>query len=294
MLVALNRPADLRIEVRDFDGNLASPSGSVTVSVEDASGSLVASGAATSSSTGIYAYALPIAVTGNLGVYEATATYVLAGVSSSITYGVETVGANLFEVNELREFESALSASADYSAAKIRAARDDATERLEQAAQVAFSPRRIRRRLSGDGTTRLMLPDVKVTEVHSVSVYGDDTGTDLVDDAFDATEVADVEVDGDAGVLVMTSGRWPKGHLNVLVDYTHGYAAVPGPIRRAAMLLAVEALVPSALPPRATAQATDLGDFRISLANPDAGRDTGIPEVDAAIAAWGCRRPRIA
>lgn len=292
MLVALNRPSQLRIETRDYDGNLTAVTGSVTVTVTDIDGDTVGTGSASSTATGVYAYQLPSAVTTNLGVYEARAVYTIAGQSSSVTYEVETVGNYLFEINELRDFDVAIIA-ADYPAHKVREARDRATEVLERAAQVAFASRRKVDTLSGDNTTRLLLDDVKVTDLHSVTLYGEDNGPDLPDEVLDAIEIADVEIDGDAGVLVRTDGIWPRGNRNVVVDYTHGYSFTPAPVKRAAMLLAVEHLVPSALPLRATAQATDLGDFRISLANPDAGRDTGIPEVDAVIATWGYRRPRV-
>lgn len=294
MLVAVNRPANLRVEVRNYDGDLVTPSGSVTVVVRDIDNDEVGSGSASATATGIYSYTLPAAVTGTLGVYEATATWTYQSLSSSVTYDVEVIGAHLFEIPELRAFRQGLDNTTTYTAEEIRQSRDAVTQRLWTAGQVAFSTRRTVQTLNGDDTTRLMLPHVKITSLHSVTVYGEDIGADLVDDALDATELADVEIDYDAGVLVRTDGRWPRGHRNIVVDYEHGYENVPGPVKRAALLLAVEDLVPSALPPRATAQSTDLGDFRISLANPDAGRDTGIPEVDAIIAQYGCRRPRIA
>lgn len=298
MLVALNRPAHLHIAVRDYDGNLVTASTTVSVSVRDVDGDVVATGTAVPSIhghhvTGWYDYNLPVAVTGTLGVYETTATWTISGVTSSVTYELETVGDYLFDIADLRAFEPTITAN-DYDADKIREARDYATDRLENAAQVAFATRRRVLTLSGDDTTRLMLPDTRITAVNAVSIYGEDIGTDLLDDALDGDAFADVEIDENAGVLVRTNEVWPRGHDNIVVDYEHGYTSVPGPVRRAAMMLAIEYLVPSALPARATAQATDLGDFRISLANPSQGRDTGIPEVDAVIATYGARRPRVA
>lgn len=298
MLVALNRPAHIHIPVRDYDGNLVTASTTVTVSVRDAYDDVVASGSATPSvhghhTSGWYDYNLPVAVTGNLGVYEATATWTISGATSSVTYGLETVGNYLFEIADLRAFEPSITAN-DYDADKVREARDYATDRLQNAAQVAFTTRRRVLTLSGDDTTRLMVPDTRITKVNSASIYGEDIGTDLLDDDLLGSELADVEIDDAAGVLVRTNEVWPRGHENVVVDYEHGYEVTPGPVKRAAMMLAIEFLVPSALPARATAQATDLGDFRISLANPAAGRDTGIPEVDAVIATYGARRPRVA
>jgi hypothetical protein len=299
MLVALNRPAHIHIPLRDYDGNLiTSASPTVTVSVSDVFGDVVASGSATASlhghhTTGWYDYDLPVAVTGTLGVYEATAAWTISGATSSVTYPLETVGEYLFDIADLRAFEPTITAN-DYDADKVREARDYATDRMQNAAQVAFATRRRVLTLSGDDTTRLMVPDTRITKLNSATIYGEDIGVDLVDDDLLGSELLDVEIDDEAGVLVRTNEVWPRGHNNVVVDYEHGYEQVPGPVRRAAMMLAIEFLVPSALPPRATAQATDLGDFRLSLANPNAGRDTGIPEVDAVIATYGARRPRVA
>jgi len=295
MYAALNQPTRLRIETRDYDGNLATPSGSVTVNVSDKlQNEIVQTGTASATSTGVYELTLGNDVITELGPYEATAIYTISGATSSVTYAVEVIGNHLFEIGELREMDNSLSSSTTYTPAQIRKARDEATQRIENAAQVPFSRRIKRATLSGDGTTRLMLDDTDIIEVMSVEIYGEDVGTDLIDEDFTAIELADVEIDAKEGVLVRTDHDWPEGHDNIIVEYEYGYQTTPGPVRRAAMLLAIEALVPSSLPPRATAQSTDLGDFRISLANPDAGRDTGIPEVDAVIAQYGRRRPRIA
>lgn len=295
MYAALNQPTRLRIETRDYDGNLATPSGNVTVTVVDKiEDDTVQTGTASATATGIYELSLADDVITELGPYEATAVYTIAGATSSATYDIEVIGNHLFEIGELRDMDSSLSSSTTYTPAQIRKARDEATQRIETAAQVPFSRRVKRDTLSGDGTTRLMLDDTDIIEVLSVQIFGEDVGVDLLDEDFTAVELADVEIDAKEGVLVRTDHDWPEGHDNITVEYEYGYQTTPGPVRRAAMLLAIEALVPSSLPPRATSQSTDLGDFRISLANPDAGRDTGIPEVDAVIAQYGRRRPRIA
>lgn len=294
MQVVRGLPATLTIEVRTFDGDLAAATGNVAVVVRDIDGTSVASGnASATATTGVYTFALPAGVTGTLGAYTATASYTLSGVSQSREYPLEVVGAYLFEIHELRAYDRAIAVTADYSAEEIRAAREEATSRLERAAQVAFSPRVKRVTLSGDGTDRLLLPDVMVTECVGASVYEEVLGADAGEE-LTATEVLDVEVDTDRGVLVRTDGQvWPAGFRNVVVDYEHGYPTVPAPVKKVAMLLAVESLVPSGLPVRATSQATDIGDFRISLANLDAGRPTGIPEVDAVMGEFGRRRPQV-
>lgn len=297
MLVAKGRPAHLHVEVRDYDGVLAAATGNVAVVVKDIDGTTVASGNATASphghDLGIYTFDLPVAVTGTLGVYEATATWTLASATTTRVYEVETVNEYLFEIHELRDKERALENTTNYPADRIRQARDEATADLERSAEVAFSTRSTRQILSGVGTTRLLLPHVEVTQILGVTIYGEDTGADVADE-ITGTELTDVEIDREAGVLVRTDGKvFPVGSNNILVDYEHGYERPPAPVRQAAMALAIEYLVPSGLPARATAQSTDLGDFRISVANEDLNRPTGIPAVDAVIAKFGRRRPRV-
>jgi PKD repeat protein len=296
-LYARNRAGTVAFVVRNEDGTPTNPTGSVTVTVRDATGTTVATGTATQQQgqTHNCTYALPSAVRTALGKYEVTFAYTLSGISETVVVPVEVVSALLFDVAELRDVYPELSDTNRYTSAEIRSARDEATSRLEQAAQVAFSTRRTIETISGDDTTRLLLPHVEVTAVYSVTVYEETIpGADAVEDAFDANELADVEIYGPAGVLKRTDGEvWPRGNRNVVVEYEHGYEFPPEPVRRAAMKLAVEALVPSALPSRALSQTTDLGEIRLSVANPEAGRPTGDPEIDAVILQFGRRRPTI-
>jgi len=76
----------------------------------------------------------------------------------------------------------------------------------------------------------------------------------------------------------------------VSIVLEHGYDFAPAPVATAAMILAREYVFRSALSSRATVEATDVGFFRLSVAGP--GRPTGVPEVDAAVAEFGRRRPR--
>lgn len=291
MLVAKGRPAVLTIEVRDFDGVLASPTGNVAVSVEDVDETVVASGNASQAAAGIYTYTLPTAVTGTLGVYTATATYTMSGSGYSQTIPVETVGNYLFEMHELRGFDRALENEEHYPAADLRAAREAVTMDLETAAQVAFAPRARRVTLSGNGWAEIFLPDVRVTEVDAVTLYDEDLGADD-DEPIIGDELIDCEADLHTGIVTRTDGNiFPVGSNNVVIDYVHGYEVTPAPIKQAALILAAEYLIKSQLPARATSVSNDLGDFRISVANEDLNRPTGIPAVDSAIQKYGYRRP---
>lgn len=285
MYVAQYRPTPVRMVTRDEDGVAGNNTGDVTVTVLDATGTTVATGIAANdggNGTGAHAYIPPTAVTNTLGSYTVRFTYVLTGV----TYRTETpyivYGQHLFEIADLRAHLPELADQGDYPAANIRAARDAATERLERAAQVALSTRATTVNLDGTNSSTIVLPNTEVTTVTGVDIDGD------TQDLTNLVVYPDGRLTWDDGTI------WTKGDANITIDYEHGFETTPDVWKRAAILLAVEYLVPSALPQRAMSQSTDLGEFRISIANPDAGRWTGIPEVDAIISEHGRRRPVVA
>lgn len=278
-LYAAGRAATLRHVARNEDGIAADVTGSVGVTITDDAGDSVQTGTATDSGVGIYTLALNTAVRGDLGRYEAVWSYTMTGVFHTVSQEFEVVSDVLFDIADLRSHDYAFEDSERYTAEMIREARDAATERIENAAQVSFSQRRRRTTLNGNGMTKMLLPDSEIDAL--LEVYADGV----------AIDETDIELDP-SGVITHPL-EWSKGTQNIEVVYLHGYLTVPAPVRRAAMTVATEYLVVSALPARATAQSTDLGEFRITMANVDAGRDTGIPEVDAVIARFGRRRPVI-
>jgi hypothetical protein len=158
---------------------------------------------------------------------------------------------------------------------------------------VAFAQRRVLAVLSGDDTSKLVLPHVMISSLVACAIYEDSDGVDVLDEDLTGAALADVEIEPETGLLIRTDATWPRGSRNVVVVYDHGYEHPPAAVRRAAMRLAVDALVPSGMPSRALSQNTDLGEIRFSTANPEAGRPTGDPEVDAVIALYGRRRPGI-
>lgn len=286
MYAAQHRPLAVTIICRDEDGVAAAPTGSVAVTVLNADGSTAATGTATAgAATGEYTYTrsalVAAGVTASLGTYTVRFTYTLAGVQYRTEVPYIVTGGHLFEIADLRAVDAAIGDANVYTPAEIRDARDKATERLEQAADVAFSTRSRTVTLTGDNTPRLILPDIRVQSVIAVEMDGE-----AIVDGFEVLE---------HGVLVLTDGGvWDGTPNNIVVEYEYGYAVTPEPVKRAAMTLAIEYLVPSALPARAMSQSTDLGEFRVSIANVDAGRYTGIPEVDAVIKTFGRQRPAVA
>lgn len=282
MRVAKSTAASLTIDVRNEDGELSTPTGNVAVDVKNAAGASVQSGnAVVSATTGIYTFALGSAVTGTLGEYTATASWTLAGVAQSRTLAINVVKDHLFEIHELRAYDPSFTDAVRYTAEDIRKARENASQRLEQAADVKFTTQRTRVTLSGDGTPRLLIPDVMVSSIISMTIDGT------------ALDVSTVKAQPH-GLLTRAGDIWPATEPNnITVVYEHGYDSTPLDVRRGAMALAREYLVPSATPARATSQSTDLGEFRISVANLELGRPTGIPEVDTVIALYGQKRPSV-
>ena len=311
--VEQNRPALLRLELRNYDGDLFDPDGTVTVTVLNAAGApyLADYGYLTDYATyadlaaafasygsmdgwtgvatqlvdgvdpvvGVFTFPVPGEALTELGAYSALVAYTVAGGADQYYADFETVGRHLFTIADLRVQDPAIADTALYPAEAIRSARDAAAERMETAAKVAFTSQRATvTDLVGDGTTRLLLPHGMVTAIDSVTVDGVSVDTSTL--TFNAAGWID------------NDNRW-TADAPISATYVHGYIDTPEPVRRAAMLLAVEYLVPTALPARATSQSTDLGEFRVSVANPDVGRYTGIPEVDAVIGEYGLRRPPV-
>ena len=147
-----------------------------------------------------------------------------------------------------------------------------AAEVIERAAGVAFIPRRAveRLRLCVGQPVRLRHPLVR--ELEEVTVDGAAWSLDDIEGT--------LSVDG-GWVTGLSTGRG-------VLAYTHGYDHPPLRIRRAAMILTRVWLLRGPVDDRATQIATD--GATINLATPGVfGSLTGIPEVDAAIAAYEIR-----
>jgi hypothetical protein len=79
--------------------------------------------------------------------------------------------------------------------------------------------------LDGTGTDALLLPQLPVSSISSVTVSGTATTAYVLTDR---------------GMLVKQSGVWPRGRQNVVVKYKHGYRStdVPDDVRMVALELA--------------------------------------------------------
>ncbi len=182
-----------------------------------------------------------------------------------------------FTIGEARRL-SPLQDAAKYPDADIDAARQLAESALEDACGVAFVPREFTERIDGRGRTDLLLPVVRPLAVTAVTVdgstlsVGDLAGLELYDD----------------GRLYFESG-WSAGRRNVVVTGTHGYAAVPPLVKRAALRLAKWALVDSPVSDRATSMTTEDGttQFLVTAGVRQAVFD--LPAANAVVELYGMR-----
>jgi hypothetical protein len=148
-------------------------------------------------------------------------------------------------------------------------------ERFERICGVAFEPTDEAIVLDG-GTSVLFLPP-RIIEIGAVESR---SGTDWADLG---TLETDFVYDALAGILTYDGSRFPRGSRNMRVTLTHGYDAVPRPIKRAALLVLVDELVPSNIDRRAISQANEFGQFQYAVAGGRLGGQrnwTGIPEVN--------------
>ncbi len=257
------------LATHDEDGAATTAAAPVTVTISDGAGELVWSAEAEVASGGLLAQ-VPVEELTRLDTYSCMWS---DSQGRSWQSWIDLCGGYLFEVAELREWESAYSDAARYPAARIRAARTAAEMRFEAAAGTAFVPRGARASLRGNGQHRLVLPHVAVRRIYALSV-------DRV--ALTSDELAGLIL-REWGALDRAAA-WPYG-AQIDVHYEHGLDFAPAPVSQAAMLLAPEYLTRKALASRALSEVTELGSFRLGVAGPT--RATGIPEVDRVAADYG-------
>lgn len=260
----------------DDDGAALVVAGPATATVFDGAGTQIETGPAEVDAAGLH-YSLAGSAL-KLDTYSVVWTGSAGGVERTWRDSFELVGAFIIAPADIRHFNSAFADATKFPTADLEQCRDEIEEILEQNGMCAFRPRGVRLVLSGRGrTNRLVLPITDIQEVYSVSVYGVALDVTKLSYLGNAIERTDYE-------------EWPRGFANIAVHCAYGYVNVPAAIRKAALILAKERVVPaSQISARATA--TTIGDqtYRITIA----GRDgfTGIPDVDSAVDQFGRRRP---
>lgn len=193
----------------------------------------------------------------------------------------------IFTVEEARGFayqgEYQLADADAYPNELIEATAARIAEDFAAICGVAFVPTTTTRVLDGVGSADLLLPDARVSAVDSVEGWDGTTWA--------ATAVAYRLLDGD--VLLYDGGRWGRGRANLRVSYTHGYAEPPAPIKRAALILAVNDLVSSNVSDRATQQTNEFGSYNLAVPGWKDGQWYGLPIVDSVLQRYSERLPRV-
>ncbi|MFJ8818206.1 hypothetical protein [Amycolatopsis thermoflava] len=248
----------------------------VTVSVTDANGTVVASGDAIAEDAGTYVFTLPSQA--QLQVLTVGWSATIAGAAVVETDYVEIVGGFYFTLVEGRASDSSLADQAKYPTAALKAARLEVEIECEQICERAFVPRYGRAVLDGTGNEQIMLPDADVRTIRAVRV-APQVGQTFV--ALTALQLAALAVTAD-GMLERTDGvAWTEGRSNVIVEYEHGWDTPPQDLKEQALVRfrSLAAKHRTGIPDRAQSfTAVDGGTYRLSLPGRFA---TGIPDVDA-------------
>lgn len=280
--VAIGEAAVLTLNVYNDDGEPVEADGAVSVSVTDGDGTEIATGTATNDGAiGVYTYVLPETAVDMVDTYTVTWEGDVATRERSWTTRYEVVGGHYFELADLRTFNAAIEENPSrYTPSKLREARDTATERLEKECLLAFTARRERRVLRGSGRRVLILPHNAIRALYGIAV----DGVEFTEEELDLVRVLDFGIELPAG------NAWDPDS-EITVDYEHGLDEPDSSVVRAVKILAVDYLIPSAIPARAKSETTDLGTVSYSLAGRDGA--TGIPEVDAVIVKYGRETPTV-
>lgn len=282
--------ATLTARFFDQDGDLAEPSGTVTVGVTDEAGATVVSSGAgtTTGSTGVRTYTLAASATAIPKVLLGTWT----NGTTTVTTRAEVVGGYYASVRQIRDSDPVLDDPRKYTSAQIVVARRAVEREFEDYCGVAFVPRYRRVRLDGTGRDELVLPDAELRDVRSVREYDDD----LNFESYSQTELDAIPASR-AGVAVRTDGEiFERGRSNIVVEYEHGHDRPPADVVEAFMLRVRDVLNRSnrGVPDRATTFTSDVGGTYALLVAGRGGSITGIPDVDVVLKRYSRRIPGIA
>jgi hypothetical protein len=259
------------LTVYDDDGAIADLPTTPTVAVVDGAGAAVTTGTATHVSVGVYEFGVTGVHVPECDLYTAAWT---SGASVFVTQ-FEAIGGWPCTLAEMRAANTELADTTRYPSALLIAARDVAMDRVETVTRVAWTTRRARVTLDGDGSDLIILPNNEVQQILAAAVDGA------------PVTAADCRYWPWGGLAAPEGTVWAAGWRNITVDYLHGYQYTPGPVADAIVELALGAVVEygNRIPERATSVSTDVGTFRLTLP----GRDgpTGIPRVDAVLDQYG-------
>ncbi len=259
----LDSTVDVTIEVVRDNGDVLVPAGTATQA-----------GAA---ADGRYEFTLLPAHSGRVDRLTALWTATLNGYVMTLETQVEVVGAFYFTLAAARASDTALASTSKYTTPQLAEARAEVEDECEAITKVAWVERYRRFQFSGRVRRHLVLPDVRIREVFSLSIDGVAYGED---------ELADLRGFGANGWGLLTrktGGLFGSCDVDVDIAYSHGYDQPTSDIRRAALIRIQNRLFAenSGIPDRATSFSSgDGGTFSLTTAG-KGGSETGVPDVDA-------------
>jgi len=268
--------------------------GSVTVTITDANGILVASGTAVHGVTGTYTYVMagqPL-----LASYSVAWTGTFSGsVVTEVDY-VEIVGGFFFNLADARGSDTSLADDTKWSTTALKSSRQEVEDECEMICDRAFVPRYHRAVLDGSGSPDLLLTDFEwaasgrsaadVRTIRSATV-APQVGQTFV--ALTAGQLASTTVTADGMLRRVDGGIWTEGVQNVIVEFEYGWNSPPSTLVRMSMVRLRDRLaIPlSGISDRASSfTSVDGGTYRLDM--PGAFK-TGLPAVDAEYSRWSRR-----
>lgn len=276
MRLLANRDGTVRTRTTDEGGTLTTADGTVSVSVTNPDGDVVASGNASEETTGVYAFTVPAQT--ELDDLTAEFSGAVGGNSFTQTEQVTIVERRLAPLYQLREDTELESLS---TTAILRLA-DQVEDWFDDALKFPAVRRGARVKWEAPVSRRLRIPGV----VRPGTLYS-------LTQAGDAMDLADVEVR--EGALYLTGGgsnlsfltglpAGSGGHFAAAIyeaHLSHGLESPPADLVRAAATFARYVSRSSNYPERARQVATEGAVITFSMPTPD--RPTGLPEVDGVL-----------
>lgn len=264
---------DLRVMIRDQDGEAIDAAGTLTCSIARADGTVVATDRATSDANGTGAYTCALTTAEALTLDVLTATWRISGVTRATTHH-RIVGGFMFSIAE-----GAQRAGMDqFDQAAMRIERDRITDLFELHTGVAWCPTYDYIEREAPGRCKIITPR-PLRALRSLSLDGV------------AQTTTTMELDHAAGIIdaEYTLCGW------MALGVEHGFDQPPADLKDAAITAFADRLLReySTLGARTRSMTNDLG---VTQQFSYAGKDhpTGIDEVDAVLMANDHRDPAVA
>lgn len=269
------------VEIRFLvDGKASTPTGTLTYSVADAEGDVIATGTPTTAGVGHLTAPIPASTIADPTVLTVTwAGLVFSGDPAiSVTTEHQVIAGLLFTLAEAREFErpaAPLAQENAYPDAVILAARERIAGRFSEILGYGIGARWREEFVSGDGTREIWLAPMACKSIVSIATRDYSTRTYTT---FTADELEECFL-RENGRLVREGEVWPDGSDNIRVRYIAGVNPVPLELKRAGLLVLKNELLPSSISDRVISQTNEQGNLTYSVPG-RAGAFYGIPEVD--------------